>query len=58
METGRTEEAKVLLDAFLRDQPDNTPALITMAGILTEEGRFEEVAALAKRVLAVDDRNA
>jgi len=57
-ETGRTEEAKVLLDAFLRDQPDNTPALITMAGILNEEGAFDEVAALAKRVLAVDDRNA
>ncbi len=55
---GRTEEAKVLLDDYLRDHPDSTPALITMAGILSEEGRFEEVAALAKRVLAVDDRNA
>jgi arylsulfatase A-like enzyme/thioredoxin-like negative regulator of GroEL len=54
----RTAEAKVLLDAFLRDHPDNTSALITMAGILTEEGAFDEVAAIAKRVLAVDDRNA
>jgi arylsulfatase A-like enzyme/thioredoxin-like negative regulator of GroEL len=55
---GRTAEAKVVLDDYLRDHPDNTPALITMAEILTEEGAFEEVTALAKRVLAVDDRNA
>jgi arylsulfatase A-like enzyme/Flp pilus assembly protein TadD len=55
---GRTAEAKVLLDDYLRDHPDSTTALITMAEILTEEGAFEEVAALAKRVLAVDDRNA
>jgi tetratricopeptide (TPR) repeat protein len=55
---GRTEEAKVLLDAYLRDHPDSTPALITMAGILSEEGRTEEVVALAKRVLAVEPRNA
>ncbi len=57
-ETGRTEEAKAMLDDYLRDHPDSTPALITMAGILSEEGRFEEVKALAKRVLAVDNRNA
>jgi arylsulfatase A-like enzyme/predicted Zn-dependent protease len=57
-ETGRTEEAKALLDDYLREHPDSTPALITMAGILSEEGSFDEVKALAKQVLAVDDRNA
>ena len=57
-ETGRTEEAKVMLDDYLRDHPESTPALITMAGILSEEGKYQEVAALAKRVLSVDPRNA
>jgi tetratricopeptide (TPR) repeat protein len=56
--TGRTAEAKVLLDDYLRSHPDSTPALITMAGILSEEGRHEEVVALAKRILAVDPKNA
>jgi arylsulfatase A-like enzyme/tetratricopeptide (TPR) repeat protein len=55
---GRTEEAKLLLDDYLRDHPDSTPALITMAGILSEEGKTDEVVALAKRVLAVEPRNA
>jgi arylsulfatase A-like enzyme/Tfp pilus assembly protein PilF len=55
---GRTAEAKVLLDDYLRDHPDSTPALITMAGILSEEGKYEEVVALAKRVLSVEPRNA
>ena len=56
--TGRTEEAKALLDEYLRSHPDSTPALITMAGILSEEGKHAEVVALAKRILAVDPRNA
>jgi arylsulfatase A-like enzyme/Tfp pilus assembly protein PilF len=56
--TGRTGEAKVLLDAYLREHPDSTPALITMAEILSEEGKTDEVVAMARRVLAVDERNA
>jgi tetratricopeptide (TPR) repeat protein len=51
------EEAMVVLDDFLRDDPDNTAALITMAKMLSEEGKNDEVLALARRVLSVDDRN-
>jgi len=55
--TGRIEDAKVVLDDFLKDDPDNMAALITMAKMLSEEGRDDEVMALARRVLAADDRN-
>jgi arylsulfatase A-like enzyme/tetratricopeptide (TPR) repeat protein len=55
--TGRIEEAKVVLDDFLQDDPDNMAALITMAKMLSDEGKEGEVMALAKRVLSVDDRN-
>jgi tetratricopeptide (TPR) repeat protein len=56
--TGRTGEAKALLDECLEDDPDSMQALIAMAGILSEEGQTEEVLAILKRALAVDDRNA
>jgi len=55
---GRTDDAKALLDEFLRDDPDSVQALIAMATILLEEGQSEEVLAISKRALAVDDRNA
>ncbi len=56
--TGRTGEAKALLDECLKNDPDSVQALIAMAGILSEEGKAEEVLAIARRALAVDDRNA
>jgi len=55
--TGRVEDAKMVLDDFLKDDPDNTAAAITMAKMLSEEGKDDEVMALARRVLAADDRN-
>ncbi len=54
--TDRTAEAKAMLDEYLREHPDSTPALITMAGILSKEGKNDEVVALAKRILADDRR--
>jgi tetratricopeptide (TPR) repeat protein len=56
--TGRTTEAKEILDRFLRKDAGNPRALIAMAEILSEEGLGEEVIAICKRALAEDDHNA
>ena len=55
--TDRIDRAKAVLDEYLREYPDSAPALITLAGILSTEGKRDEVIALCRRVLTVDDRN-
>ncbi|MCP4901460.1 MAG: tetratricopeptide repeat protein, partial [bacterium] len=55
--TGRSQEAKAILDNYLREDPESVQALITMAGLLSEEGKTQEVLAICQRALAVDDRN-
>jgi choline-sulfatase len=55
--TDQDAQAKTILDGVLRDEPDNLRALIAMAGLLSKEGKTEEMVALCKRALAKDDRN-
>src|SRR5437867_13077488 len=55
---GRKKEAKVQFDLVLKDDPQNVQGLIGMANLLVEEGRTDDVIALCKRTLSVDERNA
>ncbi|HEY3052872.1 MAG TPA: sulfatase-like hydrolase/transferase [Thermoanaerobaculia bacterium] len=56
--TGRTDQAKTILDRYLKEDPSNVRALVTMAEILEEQGRDDDVMAICRRALAVDSRNA
>jgi tetratricopeptide (TPR) repeat protein len=56
-ELGRTKEAKAQFDIVLKDDPQSVQGLIGMANLLVEEGRTEEVIALCKRTLSLDERN-
>jgi tetratricopeptide (TPR) repeat protein len=56
-ELGRTEEAKAQFDLVLQDDPQSIPALVGMANLLMAEGQTEDVIALCKRTLSLDDRN-
>jgi tetratricopeptide (TPR) repeat protein len=56
-ELGRRDEAKSMLDALLRGDPDNVQALISLANILLEERQDDDVLALCKQALSVDERN-
>ena len=57
-ELGRKKEAKVQFDLVLKDDPQNVQGLIGMANLLQEEGRTDDVIALCKRTLSLDERNA
>jgi len=57
-EMGRVGEAKAQFDLVLRDDPASVQALVGMAGLLMQEGQDEDVIALSKRTLALDERNA
>jgi tetratricopeptide (TPR) repeat protein len=57
VELGRTEEAKAKLDLLLKEDPENIPALISMANILLEERRDDDVISLCKKTLSLDPRN-
>lgn len=56
--TGRTDQAKLILDRYLKEDAGDVRALIAMGEILQQEGKRGEVLAIAKRALAEDDRNA
>jgi arylsulfatase A-like enzyme/tetratricopeptide (TPR) repeat protein len=57
-ELGRTKEAKAQFDLVLKDDPHSIQALVGMANVLQAEGQTEDVIALCKRTLALDERNA
>ncbi len=56
-ELGRRDEAKSMLDAVLKDDPENVQALISLANILLDEHKDDDVIALCKQALSVDERN-
>jgi choline-sulfatase len=56
-ELGRRKEAKAQFDLVLKDDPQSIQGLIGMANLLMEEGQTDDVIALCKRTLSLDDRN-
>jgi tetratricopeptide (TPR) repeat protein len=56
-ELGRKADAKAQFDLVLKDDPKSVQALIGMANILIDEGNSEDVVALCKRTLTLDERN-
>ncbi|MGH9388990.1 MAG: tetratricopeptide repeat protein, partial [Vicinamibacteria bacterium] len=56
-ELGRKPEAKAQFDLVLKDDPQSIQALIGMANILVDEEKFQDVIALCKRTLSLDERN-
>jgi arylsulfatase A-like enzyme/Tfp pilus assembly protein PilF len=57
-EQGRPREAKAQFDLVLKDDPHSIQALVGLANVLQGEGKTEDVIALCKRTLALDERNA
>ena len=57
VELRRPEEAKAKLDILLKEDPESVQGLISLANILLDEGKKEDVIALCKRTLSVDDKN-
>jgi arylsulfatase A-like enzyme/tetratricopeptide (TPR) repeat protein len=57
-ELGRRKEAKAQFDAVLKDDPHSVQALIGMASVLQAEGQTDDVVALCKTTLTLDERNA
>ncbi len=56
-ELGQKPKAKAQFDLVLKDDPQSVQALIGMANLLIDEGRSEDVIALCKRTLSLDERN-
>jgi len=56
-ELGRKTEAKAQFDLVLKDDPQSVQGLIGMASLLEEEGKTDDVIALCKRTLSLDERN-
>lgn len=56
-ELGRRKEARAQFDLVLKDDPQSVQGLIGMANVLMEEGQTDDVVALCKRTLSLDDRN-
>ena len=52
-----TQEAKAQFDLVLKDDPKSVQALVGMASLLMKEGKTDDVVALCKRTLSLDDRN-
>ena len=57
-ELGRPREAKAQFDLVLKDDPHSIQALVGLASLLQGEGKTDDVIALCKRTLALDERNA
>ncbi len=57
-ELGRPREAKAQFDLVLKDDPHSIQALVGLANLLQGEGKTDDVIALCKRTLALDERNA
>jgi tetratricopeptide (TPR) repeat protein len=56
-ELGRRQDAKAQFDLVLKDDSQSVQALIGMANILLDEGKSEDVIALCRRTLSLDERN-
>ena len=56
-ELGRRKEARAQFDLVLKDDPQSIQGLIGMANLLMEEGQTDDVIALCKRTLSLDERN-
>jgi tetratricopeptide (TPR) repeat protein len=56
-EQDRTAEAKAQFDLVLKDDPKSVPALVGVASLLMREDKTEDVIALCRRVLTLDERN-
>jgi tetratricopeptide (TPR) repeat protein len=56
-ELGRKPEAKAQFDFALKNDPQSIQALIGMANILIDEGKSEDVIALCKRTISLDEQN-
>ena len=53
----RREEAKAQFDLVLKDDPRSVPALVGVASLLMREGRTDDVLALCRRTLSLDETN-
>ena len=56
-EQDRTAEAKAQFDLVLKDDPRSVPALVGVASLLMREDKTEDVIALCRQVLTLDERN-
>ncbi len=56
-ELDRREEAKAQYDLILKEDPNSIQGLIGMANVLLKEGKDDDVIALCRQILSVDDRN-
>jgi arylsulfatase A-like enzyme/tetratricopeptide (TPR) repeat protein len=56
-ELDRTREAKAQFDLVLKDDPKSVQALIGVASLLMRDGKTEDVIALCRQALALDERN-
>ncbi len=57
LETGQTNEAKVVAKKFLQKQPDFAPVINNLSMVEFAEGRVEEAIAAAKHTLSIDPDN-
>lgn len=57
-DAGRKPDARAALDAWLAAHPEDSEALIALAAIKSEEGKFAEAEDLFQRVAAADPTNA
>ena len=53
----RSEEASTLLRALLEEDPSNIRALVSLANILQDDGKSNEVIQLCKKAIKEDERN-
>jgi tetratricopeptide (TPR) repeat protein len=56
-EQDRTAEAKAQFDLVLKDDPKSVPALVGVASLLMREDKTDDVIALCRQVLTLDERN-
>ncbi len=56
-ELDRTREARELFDLVLEDDPTSVQALVGVANLLMREGSTEDVIALCRQTLSLDERN-
>jgi arylsulfatase A-like enzyme/Tfp pilus assembly protein PilF len=56
-ELDRTEEAREQFDLVLEDDPTSVQALVGVASLLMREGQTDDVVALCRQALSLDERN-
>ncbi|MEP6662518.1 MAG: tetratricopeptide repeat protein, partial [Verrucomicrobiota bacterium] len=57
LKTGHVDEAKTILEKITKEQPDFLPAWNYLMQVAFAEKKLDDCAALAKKILAVDDIN-